>query len=114
VVLEKDGDQLDRTCEKRSNVRVKEERNFLHAVKIRKANCFGYVLRRKCFSKHVIEGKAERKLEVMRRRGRRHKQLLDDLKETRRYRTLKGETLGNTLLITRYGEDYGPVLRRTT
>jgi hypothetical protein len=110
VVLEKDGeDQLDRTCEKRRSVRVKEERNFLHTIKIRKANCFGYVLRRNCFLKHVIEGKVE----LTGRRGRRRKRLLDDLKERRRYRTLRGETLGSTLLITRFRGDCGPVVRRS-
>jgi len=37
------------------------------------------------FLKHVIKGKVEGRMEVTRRQGRRHKQLLDDLKETRRY-----------------------------
>jgi len=110
VVLEKDGDaQLDRTCEKRRSVRVKEERNFLPTIKIRKANSFGYVLRRTCFLKHVIEGKVE----VTGRLGRRRKRLLDDLKERRRYRTLRGETLGSTLLITHFRGDYRPVVRRS-
>jgi len=100
---------LDRTCEKRRSVRVKEERNFLPTIKIRKANSFGYVLRRTCFLKHVIEGKVE----VTGRLGRRRKRLLDDLKERRRYRTLRGETLGSTLLITHFRGDYRPVVRRS-
>ena len=79
VVLEKDGeDRMDRMCEKRRSVRGKEERNFLHTIKIRKANCFIYVLRRNCSLKHVIEGKVE----VKRRRGRRRKQLLDKREDT--------------------------------
>jgi hypothetical protein len=38
---------------------VKKERNILHAIKRRKSNWIGYVLRRNCFLKHVIEGKIE-------------------------------------------------------
>jgi hypothetical protein len=39
----------------------------------------------------VIEGKLDGKIEVMGRRGRRRKQVLDDLKEKRRYWKLKEE-----------------------
>jgi hypothetical protein len=45
------------------------------------------------------------------RRGRRRKQLLDDLREKRRYWKLKGEALGCTLWRTRFGRGYGPVVR---
>jgi hypothetical protein len=55
--------------------RVKEERNILHTIKGRKANWIGYILRRNCLLKHVIEGR------LGGRRGRKRKQLLDDLKE---------------------------------
>jgi hypothetical protein len=48
------------------------------------------------------------------RRGRRCKQLLDDLKEKRRYWKLKEEALDRTLWRTRFGRDYGPVVRQTT
>jgi hypothetical protein len=44
------------------------------------------------------------------RRGRRRKQLLDDLKEKRRYWKLKGEALDRTLWRTLYGRGYGPVV----
>jgi hypothetical protein len=40
-----------------------------------------------------IERKMQGRIEVMRRRGRRRKQLLDDLKETRGYWKLKEEAL---------------------
>jgi hypothetical protein len=56
---------------------VKEER------KRRKGNWIGHILSRSCLLKHVIEGKIEGSIEMMGRRGRRHKQLLDDLTETR-------------------------------
>jgi hypothetical protein len=59
--------------------RAKEERNILHTIKRRKANWIGHILRRNCLLNHVIE----RKTEGAGRRGRRRKQLLDDLKEMR-------------------------------
>jgi hypothetical protein len=43
-----------------------------------------------CLLKHVIEGKVEGRIEVI-RQGRRRKQLLDDFKERIRYWKLKGE-----------------------
>jgi hypothetical protein len=48
------------------------------------------------------------------RRGRRRKQLLDDLKEKRRYWKLKEEALDRTLWRTRFGRGYGPVVRQAT
>ena len=42
--------------------RVKEERNILHTVKIKKANLIGYFWSRNCLLKYVIEGKIERKI----------------------------------------------------
>jgi hypothetical protein len=68
-----------------------ESRNILHTIKRRKANWIGHILRRNCLLKHVIEGKLEGRIEMTRRRGRRRKQLLDDLKEKRRYWKLKEE-----------------------
>jgi hypothetical protein len=89
--------------------RVKEERNIVHTIKRRKANWIGHILRRNCLLKHVIEGK----LEMTERRGRRRKQLLDDLKEKGRYWKLKEEALDRTLWRTRFGRGYGPVVRQT-
>jgi hypothetical protein len=57
--------------------RVTGERNVLHTIKTRKANCIGHILRRNCLLKHAIVGKIEE--EVTGRRGRRRKQLLNDL-----------------------------------
>jgi hypothetical protein len=45
----------------------------------------------------VIEGKLEERIEKPGRRGRRRNQLLDDLKEKRRYWKLKEEALDRTL-----------------
>jgi hypothetical protein len=48
------------------------------------------------------------------RRGRRRKQLLDDLKEKKIYWKLKEEALDRTLWRTRFERGYGPVVRQTT
>jgi hypothetical protein len=93
--------------------RVKEERNILHTIKGRKANWIGHTLRRNCLLKHVIEGNLEGRIEMTRRRGRRRKQLLDDLKEKIRYWKLKEEALDRTLWKTRFGRDCRPVERQT-
>jgi hypothetical protein len=45
----------------------------------------------------VIEGKLEGRIEMTVLRGRRRKQLLDDLKEKRRYWKLKEEALDLTM-----------------
>jgi hypothetical protein len=62
----------------------------------------------------VIEGKLEGRIEMTGRRGRRRKQLLDDLKEKKRYWKLKEEALDSTLWRTHFGRVYGPVVRQTT
>jgi len=36
---------------------VNEQRNILHEIRKRKANCIGHILRRNCLLQHVIEGK---------------------------------------------------------
>jgi hypothetical protein len=94
--------------------RVKVERNITHTVKRRKANWIGHILRRNCLLKHVIEGKLEARIEVTGRRGRRRKQLLDDLREKRRHWILKEEALDRNLWRTRFGRGYGSVARQTT
>jgi hypothetical protein len=59
--------------------RVKEERNILHAK--RKASWIGHIFRRNCLLKHVTEGKIDRRIQVIGRRERICKQILNDLKE---------------------------------
>jgi hypothetical protein len=80
----------------------------------RMANWTGHILRRNCFLKHVFEGKLEGKLEMTGGRGRRLKQLLDDLNEKRRYWKLKEKPLDRALWRTCFGRGYGPVVRLTT
>jgi hypothetical protein len=79
--------------------RVKEERNILYTIRRRKENWIGHMLRRNCLLRHIIEGK----IVGTRRRGRRRKQLLDDLKEARRYWKLKEEAQDRTLWRTQFG-----------
>jgi hypothetical protein len=97
VVLEKNGEDEEVLH------RVKEQRDILHTIKIRKSNWIGHILSTNCFLKHVIEGKLEGMIEITARRGRRRKQLLDDLKEKR--------TLDRSLWRTCFGSGYGPVVR---
>jgi len=59
--------------------------NILQTIKRRKANWLGHILHWNRLLKHIIKGKIDGRIKVMVRRGRRHKQLLDDLKEKRGY-----------------------------
>ena len=90
-------------------LRVKEQRNNLHEISKRKANCIGHILRRNCLLQRVIEGK----IKGTGRRGRRHRKLLDDLKERRGYSHLKDEALDRTVWTARFGIGFGPVVRQT-
>jgi len=69
--------------------RVKKERNILQTIQRRKTNWIGHILHRNCLLKHVVERKIEGRLQVLGRWGRRHKKLLDDLKEKKVYWKLK-------------------------
>jgi hypothetical protein len=60
----------------------------------------------------VTEGKLERRIEIIGRRGKRRKQVLNDLKEKRKYWKLEEEELDRTLWRTRFGRGYGPVVRQ--
>ena len=91
VVLQKDGE--DHVRNEEVLLRVNEQRNILHKIIKRKANWIGHILRRNCLLKQVIEGKVKGGMEVTRRRGRRRKNLLDDLKDRKGYSHLKEEAL---------------------
>jgi len=51
-------------------LRVNAQNNILHEIRKRKANWIGYILRRNCLLKHIIEGKIKGEIEVARRRGK--------------------------------------------
>ena len=91
-------------------LRVNQQRNILHEIRKRKANWIGHILRRKCLLQHVTEGKIKGQIEVTRRRGRRRKKLLDDLKDRRGYCQLKVEALDRTMWRNRFGRGFGPVV----
>jgi len=78
-------------------LRVNEQMNILHEIRKRKANWIGHISLRSCLLKQVIEGKIKGEMEVTRRRGRRRKRLLDDLKSRRGYSQLKEEALDRTM-----------------
>ena len=91
-------------------LRVNEQSNILHEIRKRKANWIGHILRRNCLVKQIIEGKIKRQIEVTRRRGRRRKKLLDDLKDRRGYCQLKEESLDRTMWRNHFGKGFGPVV----
>ena len=91
-------------------LRVNEQRNILHEIRKRKANWIGHILSRNCLLQQVIEGKIKGQIEVTRRRGRRRKKLLDDLKDRRGYCQLKEEALARTMWRNRFGRGFGPVV----
>ena len=82
----------------------------LHEIRKRKANWIGHILRRNCLLKQVIEGKIKGQTEVTRRRARRRKKLLDDLKDRRGYRQLKEEAVDRTVWRNCFGRGFGPVV----
>ena len=95
-------------------LRVNEKRNILHEIRKRKANWIGHIIRRNCLLKQVIEGKIKGEMEVTRRRGRRRKKLLDDLKDRRGYSHLKEEALDRAVWRNRFRGGFGPVVRQNT
>ena len=90
---------------------VKEQKNILHEISKRKANWIGHILHRNRLVQRVTEGKIKVGIEVTVRRGRRRRELLDDLKERRRYSHLKEEALDRTMWRPRFGRGSGPVVR---
>jgi len=72
-------------------------------------NWIGHILRRNCLLKQVIDGKIKGEIVVMRRRGRRHKKLLDERKDSRGYCELKEEAVDRTVWRSRFGRGFGPV-----
>jgi hypothetical protein len=92
---------------------VKEQRNILHEICKRKVKWIGHILRRNCLLQRVIGGKIKGRIEVTERRGRRHRKLLDDLKERRGYSHLKEEALDRTMWRARFGKGFRPVVRQT-
>jgi hypothetical protein len=95
-------------------LRVKEQRNMLHEIRKWKANWIGHILRRNCLLQRVIEGKIQGGIEVTGRQRRRHRKLLDDLKEGRGYSHLKEEALDHTMWRAGFGRGFRHIVRQTT
>jgi hypothetical protein len=74
---------MDQITRPNTVLRVNEQRNILHEIRKRRANSIGHILRRNCLLKQVIEGKIKGEMEVIRRRGRRRRKLLHDVKDGR-------------------------------
>jgi hypothetical protein len=66
------------------------------------------------FYNGLLKEKYKGGIEVTGRRGRRRRQLLDDLKERRGYFHLKEEALDRTMWRARFGRGFEPVVRQTT
>jgi hypothetical protein len=91
-------------------LRINEHRNILHEIRKRKANWIGYILRRNCLLKQVIEGKIKGEMEVTRIQGRRRKKLLDNRNDRRGYSHLKEEALDRPVWRKIFGKGFGPVV----
>jgi len=72
------------------------------------------ILRHNCHLKHIVEERIEGRMGRIRKRRIRPKQLLDDLKEKRGHWKIVGEALDRTLWRTRFGRNYGSVIREAT
>ena len=70
-------------------------------------------MRINCLLQQVIEGNIKGRIEVIERRGRRRRKLLDELKERRGYSNLKEEALDRTVWRAGLGRVFGPVVRQT-
>jgi len=61
MLLEKDEDQVGAIVSKKKKLHgVKEERNMLQTMEIRKAYWFGHILCRNCVLKRVTENRVEK------------------------------------------------------
>ena len=67
-------------------------------------------MRRNCLLKHITEENEQKIIQVTGKRGRRSKQLMNDLKEKTGYCKLKEEALDGSMRITHCGRDHGPVM----
>jgi len=87
--------------------------NILHEIRKRKSKRIGHILCRNCLLQRVLEGKITGGIEVARRRGRRSRTLLDDLREMREYSHLKEEALDRTVWRAGFRRGFEPVVRQT-
>jgi len=102
---------MGRSCEKRRNITMSHGgQQYSTTIKWRPNGVVTSCVGRNGRLKHVTEGKIEGRIEATGRRGRRHKQLLDDLKEERGYRKLTEEVPTRTLWRIRFRRGHGSVV----
>ena len=94
--------------------RVNEQRNILHEISKRKANWIGHILRRNCLIQRVIEGKVKGGIGMAGKRGRRRRNLLDGLEDSRGSCELKEEALDRTVWRDCFGRGFGPLVWQIT
>ena len=99
---------------KKCYLRVNEQRNIQHEIRKQKINWIGHILLINCLLKQIIVGKIKGEIEVTRRRGRRRKKLLDELKDRRGYCHLKEEALDRTMWRNHFGRGIGTFVRQIT
>jgi hypothetical protein len=95
-------------------LRVKEQKNILHEISKWKADWTCHILRINGFLQRAVEGKIKGEIEVVGRRGRRRRKLLDGLKERKGYCNVNKEALDRTKWRARFGRGFGSVVRQTT
>ena len=78
MVLETDGDQLDRSCEELRCITKSQGGQICPTCNNKRRNA--NILHKNCLLKHIIESKREGRIEVMGRGTRRPKRLLNELK----------------------------------
>jgi ribosomal 50S subunit-associated protein YjgA (DUF615 family) len=83
-------------------------KEYAQHYKRRQVNSIGDILRGNGLLKNAIEGK----IQMTRRRGRRRKQLLEELEEMRGYCELREEALDRTMWRTGFVRGHGPVVRQ--
>ena len=93
---------------------IREFSSHVACIRKQKANWIGHILGINCILKQVIERKIKGELKVTRRRGRRRRKLLDDLKDRRGYSHLKEKALDHTMWRNCFGRGFGPVVRENT
>ena len=101
----------DRLRNEEAEQRLVEEENIVHTIKGRKVT--GSVIGGVGIDLYTRCWRQDRRKEVPGRRGRRCKQLLDDLNEKRGYLKLKEEELDRTVWRTRFGRGNIPVVKQT-
>jgi hypothetical protein len=84
---------------------------YIACNKKRKGDWGGHILHRNFLLKHLLEGIIEERIDVTGGGGRKCKQELYNLKETRGYWKLKGNTRDGSLWRGRFGTDCGSVVR---